>query len=121
MQYSDFNGPNEKSIQARYDLNMAEYGVPGLSFMVRYITGDDIDGTKTDNVNMIGQIGEDGKEWERDIEMKYVVQEGAAKDLSFRVRHASWRANSDAAFFGSAGGTANDEVRLITEYPLDIL
>jgi len=122
VQYSDFNGPNEKSWQARYDLNMAEFGVPGLSFMARYITGDDVDGTKADpNGAFAGAIGEDGKEWERDIEVKYVVQEGAAKDLSFRVRHASWRGNSDMAFFGSAGGTASDEVRLITEYPLDIL
>ncbi|WP_137820227.1 OprD family porin [Pseudomonas sp. 2FG] len=122
VQYSDFNGPNEKSFQARYDLNMAEYGVPGLSFMARYITGSDVDGTKADpNGAFAGAIGEDGKEWERDIEAKYVVQEGAAKDLSFRLRHASWRANSDMGFFGSAGATALDEVRLITEYPLDIL
>ncbi|WRL24212.1 OprD family outer membrane porin, partial [Pseudomonas aeruginosa] len=25
-QYSDFNGPGEKSWQARYDLNLASYG-----------------------------------------------------------------------------------------------
>lgn len=37
IQYSDFNGPNEKSAQIRYDLKMAEYGVPGLSFMTRYV------------------------------------------------------------------------------------
>src|SRR3990167_2035204 len=117
VQYSDFNGPNEKSWQARYDLNMAEFGVPGLSFMARYITGDDVDGTKADpNGAFAGAIGEDGKEWERDIEVKYFVQKEAVKELPFRVRHASWRGNSDMAFFGSAGGTASDEVRLITEY-----
>ncbi|WP_137886607.1 OprD family porin [Pseudomonas sp. 2FE] len=122
VQYSDFNGPNEKSFQARYDLNMAEYGVPGLSFMARYITGDDVDGTKADpNGAFAGAIGADGKEWERDIEAKYVVQEGAAKDLSFRLRHASWRANTDMGFFTSGSSTAIDEVRLITEYPLNIL
>jgi imipenem/basic amino acid-specific outer membrane pore len=122
VQYSDFNGPNEKSMQIRYDLNMAEFGIPGLSFMARYITGEDVDGTKADpNGAFAGAIGDDGKEWERDIEAKYVVQEGPAKDLSIRLRHASWRANSDMAFFGSAGGTANDEIRVITEYPLDIL
>ncbi|WNQ02431.1 OprD family outer membrane porin, partial [Pseudomonas aeruginosa] len=33
VQYSDFNGPGEKSWQARYDLNLASYGVPGLTFM----------------------------------------------------------------------------------------
>ncbi|PTS84112.1 outer membrane porin, OprD family [Pseudomonas sp. HMWF032] len=122
VQYSDFNGANEKSWQLRYDLNMAEFGVPGLSFMARYITGSDVDGTKADpNGPYAGLGGEDGKEWERDLEVKYVVQEGAAKDLSFRVRHATWRANNDMAGFGSGGATALDEVRLITEYPLDIL
>ena len=45
VQYSDFNGPGERSWQARYDLNMAAYGVPGLSFMTRYLNGDNIDGT----------------------------------------------------------------------------
>lgn len=122
VQYSDFNGANEKSWQLRYDLNMAEFGVPGLSFMARYIKGTDVDGTHADPTGAYaGLAGDDGKEWERDLEVKYVVQEGSAKDLSFRLRHASWRANSDMAGFGSAGATALDEVRLITEYPLDIL
>jgi hypothetical protein len=31
---SDFNGPNEKSFQIAYGLNMAEYGVPGLKFNI---------------------------------------------------------------------------------------
>ncbi len=35
VQYSDFNGKDERSWQARYDLNMASYGVPGLDFMAR--------------------------------------------------------------------------------------
>jgi imipenem/basic amino acid-specific outer membrane pore len=123
VQYSDFNAPNEKSWQLRYDLDMASYGVPGLSFMARYITGEDADGTDADPSGAYGYVNsiEDGKEWERNLEVKYVVQEGAAKDLSFRVRHSSWRANSDMAPFGSGGSTALDEVRVITEYPLDIL
>lgn len=121
VQYSDFNGPNEQSWQARYDLSMAEFGVPGLSFMARYITGSDVDGTHADPNGAYTGIGSDGKEWERDLEAKYVVQEGPAKDLSFRVRHASWHANHDMDFFGSAGATRIDEVRLITEYPLNIL
>ncbi|SDG70377.1 imipenem/basic amino acid-specific outer membrane pore [Pseudomonas benzenivorans] len=120
VQYSDFNGPNEKSWQVRYDLNMAEYGVPGLSFMVRYLTGEDIDGSKYDGGpnGVYGYFGEDGEEWERNIEAKYVVQEGPAKDLSVRLRHATWRANSVA---NAALGDDIDEFRIITEYPLDIL
>ncbi|WP_322978608.1 OprD family porin [Pseudomonas sp. C11] len=122
VQYSDFNAPGERSWQARYDLNMASFGIPGLSFMARYITGDNADGTHADATGpYAGSFGKNGKEWERDLEVKYVVQEGAAKDLSFRVRHASWRSNNDMSGFYSAGSSAIDEVRVITEYPLDIL
>ena len=120
VQYSDFNGPNEKSWQVRYDLDMAAYGVPGLSFMARYLTGDDIDGTKADASGAYGfyNVVNDGEEWERNIEAKYVVQEGAAKDLSIRVRHSTWRANDN---YSLVYGDDLDEIRVITEYPLDIL
>ncbi len=55
----------------------------------------------------------DQKRWEHDIEAKYVVQTGAAKDLSLRVRQATTRA--------TAFESDLDEVRLIVEYPLSIL
>ncbi|MNF35930.1 Porin D precursor [compost metagenome] len=104
---SDFNAENEKSYQARYDLNMASYGVPGLSFMTRYVKGEDAHVEST----------RDGKEWERDIEAKYVFQEGAAKDLSLRVRQATYR-SGDGVYYGSP---SIDELRLIVQYPLNIL
>lgn len=114
VQYSDFNAPNERSIQARYDLNMATFGIPGLSFMARYVKGDQIDGTRADpNGAYAHKVGDDQKEWERDLEAKYVVQEGTAKDLSFRLRQATHRASSFESDI--------DEVRLIIEYPLSIL
>lgn len=109
VQYSDFNGEDERSYQARYDLDMTAYGVPGLSFMTRYITGDNI---KVDGFE------EEGKEHEWNFETKYVVQDGAAKDLSFRVRHAIWRAN-DA--YNDFYGSDRNDVRLIVDYPLDVL
>ncbi|SNR84760.1 MULTISPECIES: OprD family porin [Pseudomonas] len=104
VQYSDFNGKDEDSWQARYDINMASYGVPGLSFMTRYIAGDNID---------VG-TGTDAQEREIDIEAKYVIQDGAAKDLSFRVRNAFYRSSN------AYGGDIND-FRLIMDYPLDVL
>lgn len=107
VQRSDFNAEDEKSWQARYDLNMATYGVPGLSFMARYITGDDANTGTTNN----------GKEWERNLEAKYVLQEGPAKDLSFRLRQATYR-SADGVYYGSP---SIDEVRVIVEYPLSIL
>ena len=104
---SDFNAEGEKSFQARYDLNMATFGVPGLSFMTRYITGSGANTAVTSN----------GKEWERDIEAKYVIQSGPAKDLSLRVRQATYR-SSDGVYYGSS---SIDELRLIAQYPLNIL
>ncbi|SDJ71603.1 OprD family porin [Pseudomonas indica] len=116
VQYSDFNGANEKSWQARYDLDLKTLGVPGLKLMARYVTGDDIDGTDADAAGgYAGLYGEDGKHWERDLEAKYTLQDGPAKDLSFRVRHAVHRANTD-----QGEGDLN-EVRVIVEYPLSIL
>jgi imipenem/basic amino acid-specific outer membrane pore len=105
IQYSDFNNANEKSWQVRYDLNMATYGVPGLSFMTRYIKGTDAT-TGT---------GDNGNSWERDIEAKYVFQSGPAKDLSLRVRNATYRSGvSDL-------NAKVDDTRLIIEYPISIL
>jgi len=104
VQYSDFNNKNENSWQTRYDIDMASYGVPGLSFMTRYLAGDNID---------VAGAG-DAQEREIDIEAKYVIQEGSAKDLSFRIRNAFYRADN------SLGGDVND-FRLIVEYPLSVL
>ncbi|ALI00177.1 outer membrane porin, OprD family [Pseudomonas sp. FW306-02-F02-AA] len=117
IQYSDFNGPEEKSIQVRYDLKMAEYGVPGLSFMARYAHGQGIDGTKmaADSPYRLYGYGEDGRHNETNLEAKYVVQSGPLKDLSFRARQAWHRGNND-----QAEGNI-DEFRLITEYPINIL
>ncbi|MBX8577029.1 OprD family porin [Pseudomonas cichorii] len=116
VQYSDFNAPNEKSWQARYDLNMAPYGVPGLSFMTRYLRGYDIDGTKTPtNSAYAGMYGDNGKHHETNLEAKYVVQAGPAKDLSFRIRQA-WHRGNDA----QADGDVN-EFRLIVDYPISVL
>ncbi|MBP5967767.1 MULTISPECIES: OprD family porin [Pseudomonas] len=104
VQYSDFNGADERSWQGRYDLNMKTYGVPGLSFMTRYIKGDNI-----------STGAEEGKEHELDFETKYVMQNGPAKDLSFRLRSAWYRSNT------AYNGGDNNDLRLIVEYPLSIL
>ena len=110
VQYQDFDQKGEKSFQARYDLDMATYGVPGLSFMTRYVRGSNIE-----DQSLADTGRNNGKNWERNIEAKYVLQSGAAKDLSFRVRQATYRAND------AANVRDNNEVRLIVEYPLSIL
>jgi imipenem/basic amino acid-specific outer membrane pore len=119
IQVLDFNAPNERSWQLRYDLDMAPFGVPGLSFMSRYVNGDHIDDSHYDGGpnGAYGRYGDDGKRWERDIEARYVVQSGKARDLSIRVRQASVRSTAQVA---RADTTDNNEVRVIIEYPLSI-
>ncbi|MFV1943836.1 MULTISPECIES: OprD family porin [Pseudomonas] len=117
IQYSDFNSPKEQSWQLRYDLDMTSYGVPGLSFMTRYARGWDADYSQANDVYM--RTDDEGnpltnqKRWERNVEIKYVVQTGTLKDMSFRMRQATTRATSFESDL--------DEVRLIVEYPLEIL
>ncbi|MDF0732052.1 OprD family porin [Pseudomonas entomophila] len=117
IQYSDFNSPKERSWMLRYDLDMAKYGIPGLTFMTRYGKGADADYANANAVYMRrdgdGNPLTDQKRWERDVEVKYVVQTGSLKDLALRVRQATTRATQFESDL--------DEVRLIVEYPLSIL
>ncbi|WP_323615173.1 OprD family porin [Pseudomonas putida] len=113
IKYADFNGPGERSWQLRYDLNFATLSVPGLSLMARYVSGSAIDGSHAPAGGAYtGQQGQGGRHWERDIDLKYVVQSGAAKDLSLSFSHVSHRANEAQA------GDDIDRIYLIIEYPL---
>ncbi|WP_137818885.1 OprD family porin [Pseudomonas sp. 2FG] len=96
-QINDFANADERSWQARYDYDFASLGLPGLSFTTRYVSGDD------------ARIA--GGEWERDIELKYVVQSGTLKNLYVRLRNASFRSD----FARDA-----DENRVIVGYSLPI-
>jgi hypothetical protein len=102
VQIGDFAEANEHSWQARYDFDFAKLGVPGLTFMSRYISGD--------NASVNGHNGE-GKEWERNSEIKYVVQSGTLKNVAVRLRNATYRSN----FARDA-----DEVRLLVSYTVAI-
>ncbi len=116
VQYSDFNGPDERSFQLRYDLDMTNYGVPGLGFMARHIRGYGIDGShmpaNSAEYASLG-YGTDDSEHETDAEVKYAVQSGPAKNLTFHLREA-WHDGDP-----STGGKLI-QTRLITEYPINI-
>ena len=105
MQVNDFANAQERSWQLRYDYDFKAMGINGLSFMTRYVNGD--------NINVVGR-SEEGKEWERDSELKYVVQSGTFKDLSVRFRNATYRTNY------SKFARDVDETRLIVGYNLSI-
>lgn len=123
IKYADFNGANERSWQARYDLDLGAFGIPGLNFMIRYVSGSHIDGTHAprggaynpfdaDSGDYQPQQGSGGKHWERDIDLKYVVQSGTAKDLSVQLSHVTHRANEAQA------GDDIDRIYVVVQYPL---
>ncbi|MCW8157524.1 OprD family porin [Stutzerimonas stutzeri] len=104
VQINDFANEDEKSWQARYDFNFASIGVPGLTFMTRYITGDNFERAN----------GTEGKQWERDMDIGYTFQEGALKNLNIKWRNATARNNYLRA-------TNVDENRLIVSYTIPLM
>jgi hypothetical protein len=112
---SDFNGPNEKSLQLSYVLNMAPYGVPGLKFNLYNARGWGIDGThyRGNAYNVRGMDGETHYEW--GIGTSYAVQSGPLKDTSIRATYTAHRASK-----AQADGSL-DELRIVTTIPFNIL
>ncbi|PAU86750.1 outer membrane porin, OprD family [Pseudomonas sp. WN033] len=101
VQINDFAEAGERSWQLRYDYDFKQLGIPGLSFMSRYIKGD--------QARLVN--GERGREWERNSELQYVIQDGPLKNVGLRWRNASYR----SSFARNA-----DENRLIVSYTLPI-
>ena len=112
---SDFNGPNEKSLQISYVLNMAPYGVPGLKFNLYNARGWGIDGTHYKGVayDVRGMDGENHYEW--GIGTSYAVQSGMLKDTTIRATYTAHRASK-----AQADGSL-DELRIVTTIPFNIL
>ena len=112
---SDFNGPNEKSLQISYVLNMAPYGVPGLKFNLYNARGWGIDGThyRGTAYDVNGLDGETHYEW--GIGTSYAVQSGPFKDTSIRATYTAHRASK-----AQADGSL-DEFRVVTTIPFNIL
>jgi imipenem/basic amino acid-specific outer membrane pore len=122
IKYADFNGPHERSWQLRYDLDLGVFGLPGLKFMTRYVTGRGINGTRApkggaynpfdpDIGDYQPQQGDGGRHWERDIDLHYIVQSGPAKGLSVQLSRVTHRANSTQA------GDNIDRIYVVIEYP----
>ena len=120
---SDFNGPNEKSFQIAYGLNMAEYGVPGLKFNVYSARGWGIDGThytgtaygeanvaRSDLRLMDGETHQ-----EYGIGTSYALQSGPLKATTIRGTYVTHRASAN-----QADGNIR-EFRLVTTIPFNIL
>jgi len=116
--YSDFNAPNERSWKLQYDYDFAGVGVPGLTSSLSYSRGE-ADLTKaaqnSPGYDYYNADGKNAKHWERDLDIKYVFQEGDLKDLSVLVRYATHRAGQ-----GYSEVDDNDELRVIVDYPVNV-
>ena len=100
---ASYDNAQERSWQVRHDYNFVALGIPGLTLMNRYISGDNVHtGTITD-----------GKEWGRESELGYTVQSGTLKDLNVRWRNSTMRRDFSNNEF--------DENRLIVSYPISLL
>ncbi|MCU1785311.1 OprD family porin [Pseudomonas sp. 13B_2.1_Bac1] len=100
VQVLRFDRARERSWQARYDLDFAPLGVPGLSAFVRYVKGDNFK-----------VAGEDASEWERNLDISYVLQSGPLQGLAVRWRNVELN--------GDATGR-RDENRLILAYTIPL-
>ncbi|HDS1709138.1 OprD family porin [Pseudomonas putida] len=112
QQVSTFALANERAWMLRYDFNFAAVGIPGLTFNVRYVKGDQVDPQHIASVKgrTLAAGGGEGREWERTTDITYVVQSGALRNVSLRWRNASMRSNfADAA----------DENRVIVGYTFE--
>lgn len=103
--FNTFTKAETEAWQVRYDYDFASIGVPGLAFMTRYVNGT--------NIERVG-VYDDGKEWERDTDIVYTLQDGSLKGLRFHVRNVTYRAESRV-------GRDVDENRLIVSYTLPLL
>ncbi|KMN03051.1 OprD family porin [Pseudomonas psychrophila] len=112
---SDFNGPNEKSLQLAYSINMAQYGIPGLKFNAYHARGWDIDGTnyKGTAYDVKNMDGEDHSGYS--IGTSYAVQSGPLKATAIRATYTTHRASKN-----QSDGNIN-EFRLVTTIPFNIL
>lgn len=102
VQINDFGNRDEQSWQVRYDYDFAALGIPGLTLMTRYLSGDNVD--RGTGLSL-------GKTWERNTDLGYVIQSGPLKNLALKLRNATTRSN----FLSDM-----DENRVIVSYSLPL-
>ncbi|GAA0474394.1 MULTISPECIES: OprD family outer membrane porin [Tatumella] len=101
--WSDFDAKGERSWQAAYGIDFSELGIPGLSYNIAYVRGDNIKTSQTSN----------GHEHELYNQIQYKVQSGVAKDLTLDLRYSILRVSANAADYNSGGS----EIRFFADYP----
>lgn len=97
----------ENTTFGQYSYDFTGLGVPGLKAAVSYLHGE--------NIKSLSAGGSDSSEWERDMRLDYVVQQGALKGFGTTLRHGSYRGT------GSLSGADRDQTRLIFNYTYNFM
>jgi hypothetical protein len=100
----NFTRAGERTAFGQYSYDFANVGVPGLKASAAYLKGT--------SIKVAG--GSEAKEWERDIALDYVVQDGALKGLGLGWRYGVLRSDL-------ASQADTDQHRLIVSYTLPLL
>ncbi|MCY1516662.1 Porin-like protein NicP [compost metagenome] len=98
---ASFNRAGERTGFAQYSYDFAAAGIPGLKASVMYLKGEDIESLS----------GADKSEWERDIGLDYVIQDGTFKGLGIAWRNGVLHSDIDPN---------QEQNRLILSYSLPL-
>jgi hypothetical protein len=100
---NQFARAGENTTFGQYSYDFARLGVPGLKAAFAYLHGTDIKAANT------AVDKSDSSEWERDMRIDYVFQDGLLKGFGATLRRANYR--------GDSGTTVDtDQTRLIFNY-----
>lgn len=81
---TEYLNPKERVWQIKHDYDFTKHGLPGLKTQIRFIQGRNIHEPVADG---------NGEEWERDLEVAYVVPSGSLAGLGLRLRHGHYQNN----------------------------
>lgn len=81
---SEYINPKERVWQAKYAYDFVALGLPGLTGVIRIVRGDNVH---------LPQYDWSGKEWERDLELAYVIQQGPLAGVAVRVRQGHYQSD----------------------------
>jgi hypothetical protein len=99
---TNFTRAGEKTRFGQYSYDFARLGVPGLKAAVAYLHGDQIRTSAT---------AERSSEWERDMRLDYVFQDGFMKGFGITLRRANLRTD-----LPTATQADTDQTRLVLNY-----
>lgn len=102
---NQFARAGENTTFGQYSYDFARLGAPGLKASISYLSGDDIK-NKSGNG--------DYSEWERDMRVDYLFQDGVLKGFGATVRHGAYRGSGESI-------ADQDQTRLIFNYTYSFL